>query len=102
MVVRSRLGPDPEHRLVFATGVGGLGGLGYRPGGGRDLFAPGGAGRVDDSDPGEGAGVDPIGVGVPGEELPRIGRLGRADREHGVTTHREEHRGGVTPARSAP
>jgi hypothetical protein len=49
-------------------------------------------GRIDQRQPGQGIGVDAVGLGVPRQEPAKVGRLGRAHPVHGVATGAEEHR----------
>jgi hypothetical protein len=49
-------------------------------------------GGVDQRQPGQGVGVDAIGLGMAPEEPAQVMGLGRADPVHGVAAGREEHR----------
>jgi hypothetical protein len=49
-------------------------------------------GRVDQRQPGQGIGVDPVGLGVPRQHPPQVVGFGRADPVHDVAAGREEHR----------
>jgi hypothetical protein len=50
--------------------------------------------RVDQRQPGQGLGVDGVGLGVPGQEAAQVGGLGRRHPEHGVAAAGEECGGG--------
>ncbi len=50
------------------------------------------AGRVEQRQPGQRVGVDPVGLGVPGQEPAQIRRLGRRHPVHHMAPAGEEHR----------
>ena len=63
----------------------------------RGAFHPGQlqwlqAGRVQQRQPGQGVGVDAVGLGVPGQEPAQVRRLGRRHPMHHVAPVGEEHR----------
>jgi hypothetical protein len=80
-----------------------VGGLPGEPVGGADPPVQGGAvgggqhqrlqpGRVEQRQPGQGVGVDAVGLGVPGQEPAQVGGLLRGDPEHLVPAGGKEHR----------